>query len=58
MEIRLSTASMVDFDRSEQRVICSKFENVGRQRKYLPRRSAEGKNSLKIALRWGVGVAP
>ena len=56
---RLSTASLVDLDWwSEERVLCSKFENVGRQRKYLPRRSLEGKKSRKISSRVAVGTAP
>ena len=34
--IRASMFDMLDSDWSEQRVLCTKFENVGRQRKYLP----------------------
>ena len=57
--MRSSTASLVDLDWwSEERVLCSKFENVGRQRKYLPRSSFEGKKRRKIASRWGVALAP
>ena len=56
---RLSTASLVDLDWwSEERVRCSKFENVGRQRKYLPSSWASGKNRWKIARRVAVGAAP
>ena len=56
---RLSTASLVDLDWwSEERVRCSKFENVGRQRKYLPSSWTEGKKSRKISSRVAVGTAP
>ena len=56
--MRLSTASFVSLDLSEERVLCSKFENVGRQRKYLPSSWASGKNRWKIARRVAVGAAP
>ena len=56
--MRLSTASFVSLDLSEERVLCSKFENVGRQRKYLPSSWASGKNRWKIARRVVVGAAP
>ena len=56
--MRLSTASSVSLDLSEERVLCSKFENVGRQRKYLPSSWASGKNTSKMARRVALGAAP
>ena len=56
--MRFSTASFVSLDLSEERVLCSKFENVGRQRKYLPSSWASGKNTSKMARRVALGAAP